>query len=65
MVTEDVKQLVAKKMSILRKDDYAVFAGPIKDQSGQIKVKAGQKMTDAEMLSFNWFVQGIEGTIPK
>jgi basic membrane protein A and related proteins len=65
MVTDDVKQLVAKKKSIISKDDYAVFAGPIKDQSGQIKVKAGQKMTDAEMLSFNWFVQGIEGTIPK
>lgn len=65
MVTDDVKQLVAKKKSILMKDDYAVFTGPIKDQSGQIRIKAGQKMTDQEMLSFNWFVQGIEGTIPK
>jgi basic membrane protein A len=65
MVTNDVKQLVAKKKALISKDDYAVFAGPIKDQSGQIKVKAGQKMTDAEMLSFNWFVDGIEGTIPK
>jgi basic membrane protein A and related proteins len=65
MVTADVKTLVEKKKSILMKNDYAVFTGPIKDQSGQIKIKAGQKMTDQEMLSFDWFVQGIEGTIPK
>ena len=65
MVTDDVKKLVAEKKSMIIKDDYAVFAGPIKDQSGQIKVKAGQKMTDQEMLSFDWFVQGIEGTVPK
>ncbi|HBF38105.1 MAG TPA: BMP family ABC transporter substrate-binding protein [Firmicutes bacterium] len=65
MVTPDVKNLVEKKKAALMKDDWAVFAGPIKDQSGNIKVKAGQKMTDQEMASFNWFVQGIEGTIPK
>jgi basic membrane protein A len=65
MVTDDVKQLIAQKRKILMKDDWAVFAGPIKDQSGQIRVKAGQKMTDQKMFEFNWFVQGVEGTIPK
>jgi basic membrane protein A len=65
MVTVDVKKLVEQKRKVLLKDDWAVFAGPLKDQSGTIRVKAGQKMTDAEMLSFDWFVQGIEGTIPK
>lgn len=65
MVTDDVKKMIAEKRKIIEKDDWAVFVGPIKDQSGAIRVKAGQKMTDAEMLSFNWFVQGIEGTIPK
>jgi basic membrane protein A and related proteins len=64
-VSADVKKLVEQKKQILMKDDYAVFAGPIKDQTGAIKVKAGEKMTDKEMLSFDWFVQGIEGTIPK
>ncbi len=65
MVTDDVKKLVEQKRKIIVKDDYAVFAGPIKDQSGNIRVKTGQKMTDTEMLSFNWFVQGVEGTLPK
>lgn len=65
MVTADVKKLVAQKRKIIAKDDWAVFAGPIKDQNGVVRVNAGQKMNDAELLSFDWFVQGIEGTIPK
>jgi basic membrane protein A and related proteins len=65
MVTEDVKKLVTEKRNILLKNDWAVFVGPLKDQSGQVKVKAGQKMSDGEMLSFNWFVQGVEGVLPK
>ena len=63
MVKDDVKKLVEEKRKVLLKDDYAVFAGPIKDQTGKIRVKAGQTMTDAEMLSLNWFVQGVEGSI--
>lgn len=65
MVTADVKKMVDQKRSILLKDDYAVFVGPLKDQSGQIKVQQGQTMSDQQMLSFDWFVQGVEGTISK
>jgi basic membrane protein A len=60
MVTAEVKRLVDQKKNIIAKDDGVVFAGPIKDQSGKIRVKAGQKMTDQKILSCNWFVDGIE-----
>lgn len=40
-----------------------IFTGPIKDQSGTVKVPEGTTMTDEEMLQFNWFVQGVEGKI--
>ncbi len=42
-----------------------VFSGEIKDNTGAVKVKAGEKMADADMLAFNWFVDGVIGTIPK
>jgi len=42
-----------------------IFAGPIKDQTGAIKVSEGTSLTDAELLSFDWFVEGVEGTIEK
>lgn len=64
-VPEDVKKLVDAKKQEIVSGQWDVFTGPIKDQKGQVKVQAGQKMTDPEMLSFDWFVQGVEGTIPK
>ena len=40
-----------------------VFAGPIKDQTGAVKVPEGSAMTFEEMMSVDWFVQGVEGKI--
>jgi basic membrane protein A len=40
-----------------------VFAGPIKDQTGAVKVPEGSAMTFDEMMSVDWFVQGVEGKI--
>jgi basic membrane protein A len=65
VVPEDVKKLVEEKKQAIINGEFDVFWGPIKDQSGQVKVAEGQKMTDAEMLSFDWFVEGVDGTIPK
>lgn len=65
MVSEEVKTLVEAKKQEIIDGKFDVFTGPIKDQTGKERVAAGQKMTDAEMLSFDWFVEGVEGTIPK
>ena len=37
-----------------------VFVGPIFDNKGNLKVAEGQKLTDEEMLSMDWFVQGVK-----
>ncbi|MDI6893717.1 MAG: BMP family ABC transporter substrate-binding protein [Bacillota bacterium] len=63
MVPDDVKKLVEDKKQEIVSGKWDVFTGPIKDQSGKVRVAEGQKMTDQEMLSFDWFVQGVEGTI--
>lgn len=42
---------------------WDVFTGPIKDQTGAVKVAEGQKMTDEELLSFDWLVEGVEGQL--
>jgi basic membrane protein A len=39
-----------------------VFAGPITDQEGNIKVAAGSVLTDDEMSNVDWFVQGVVGS---
>jgi simple sugar transport system substrate-binding protein len=40
-----------------------VFAGPISDQSGVVRLKAGEVMDDASLSSLQWLVQGVDGTL--
>jgi basic membrane protein A len=39
------------------------FAGPIYDQSGKLRVAKGKTLTDAQQLSMDWFVKGVEGKV--
>ena len=61
--TEDVQQAVQAKKAEIASGAYKVFTGPIKDQAGTEKVAAGAVMSDEELLGFNWFVQGVVGTL--
>ncbi|APC09172.1 BMP family ABC transporter substrate-binding protein [Neomoorella thermoacetica] len=65
MVPQDVRDLVEKKKQEIIDGKFFVFQGPIKDQSGKIRVQEGQKMSQEDILGFNWFVEGVEGEIPK
>lgn len=40
-----------------------VFAGPIKDQAGQVRVPAGAAMSDKEILAMNWLAEGVQGKV--
>ena len=37
-----------------------VFAGPIKDQAGEERIAAGATATDEELLSMDWYVEGVQ-----
>lgn len=37
-----------------------IFVGPIKDNKGVEKVAKDQVMSDADMLKFDWFVEGVQ-----
>lgn len=64
-VPADVKAIVADKTNAIKTGAFHPFAGPIKDQSGKVVIAAGQTPTDGELLGMNFFVQGVQGTIPK
>jgi len=40
------------------------FKGPVVDNEGLVRIAAGTTMTDKEMLSFNWYVEGVVGKLP-
>lgn len=59
-----VKVFNEKKQAIID-GKLVIFAGPIKDQAGVVKVAAGAVMPMKEMMSLNYYVQGVEGSLPK
>jgi basic membrane protein A len=68
MVPDDVKKMAEDEIAKFKSGSetiFTVFSGPLKDQSGAEKVAAGKSMTDQELLSMDWLVDGVEGTIPK
>jgi len=61
-------EAVAKVQEIeakIKDGSFEVFSGPIKDNEGNLKVKEGEKLTDEQMLTIDWFVEGVEGKIKK
>lgn len=48
----------------LQTGTWDIFYGPIYDQEGNLRVRAGENLSDEYILrDFNWFVQGVEGSI--
>jgi basic membrane protein A len=64
MVPEDVQTLVEEAKARIVSGEFDVFEGPINDNTGAERVKAGETMTDEQKLSFDWLVEGVKGTIP-
>ena len=65
MVPDDVRALVEAKKKEIVDGTFDVFVGPINDNTGTERVAAGVTMSDPEKLSFDWLVEGVEGTIPQ
>ncbi|MEK3723827.1 BMP family ABC transporter substrate-binding protein [Paenibacillus sp. FSL H8-0034] len=64
-VPDDVKKLVEAAKVKVTSGELNVFKGPITDAAGAVQVPEGKVLEDKDILSTNWFVKGIEGTIPK
>jgi basic membrane protein A len=62
MVPEAVKTQVSVKKTAIESRKAAVFAGPIADQDGKIRIAAGTSATDKELLGMTWFVKGVIGS---
>ncbi len=64
-VPEDVRKLVTAKQAEIAAGRLHPFAGPVKDQAGNVKVPAGQTMSDGDLLGLDWYVEGVVGKLPK
>ncbi|MBM86572.1 MAG: BMP family ABC transporter substrate-binding protein [Rhodospirillaceae bacterium] len=61
----DVAKLAKEIEEAIRSGKLHPFAGPIKNQSGETVVAAGQIADDGMLLGMDFYVQGVEGSLPK
>ena len=62
---DDVKALAEATEADIKSGKTVVFAGPIAKQDGTVAVKPGESMPDKEILGLNWYVKGVDGTVPQ
>lgn len=64
-IPADVKKLVTERIDSIKAGKLHPFMGPIKDQSGKVFLAAGKIYSDADLKKMNFYVQGVDGSIPK
>jgi basic membrane protein A len=62
MVPDDVKSMVNAKKAELMAGNDTVFAGPVKNQAGEMAIAEGTTPEDGALLGMDWFVEGVVGT---
>ncbi len=60
-----VKKLAEERRDALKAGTLHPFSGPLKDQTGKLVLAAGKTFTDPELKQMNFYVEGVEGAIPK
>jgi basic membrane protein A len=63
-VPPDVAKLFEAKKAEILAGQFHPFQGPVKDQQGHIKVAAGQTLSENELWSMKWYIEGVEGKLP-
>ncbi|HXC59046.1 MAG TPA: BMP family ABC transporter substrate-binding protein [Steroidobacteraceae bacterium] len=64
-VPADVSKLIDERRNAIMSGQLNPFAGPLKDNAGKQRVPAGTTMTPEQLMAINWYVDGVEGSVPK
>ena len=61
-VPQEVQDQVLQTVDDLDAGNIVAFAGPIKDQEGNVVVADGEVLTDDLMSNVDWMVEGMIGS---
>jgi basic membrane lipoprotein Med (substrate-binding protein (PBP1-ABC) superfamily) len=64
-VPEEVRKLVLAQKQAIIEGSFAPFAGPVKDQSGNVRIPAGVSPAVTDLEKTDYLVEGVIGTIPR
>ena len=63
-VPEDVRAEVDEQLAGFKDGSFKPFVGPIRDQSGTVRIQDGEEITFEQWVAMDWLVEGIEGKLP-
>jgi basic membrane protein A len=61
-VPQAVQDLVMQTKTDIESGKLVLFAGPLVDQNGKVRIEKGAVLTDDAMGSLDWFVKGVVGS---
>ena len=60
MVTDSMKAVIEKsRQRMLNGEPEFFWEGPIKDNTGALKVKKGEKLSEEQLIGMDWWVEGV------
>lgn len=62
---DDVKKLAEETEAKIASGEFHPFTGPIKKQDGSDWLKDGEVAKDGDLLSMNFYIEGVDGDLPK
>ncbi len=64
-VPQDVQDLVRKTEADIKAGKFHPFAGPVKDNEGKERIAAGRTIDDIALNKMDYYVEGVQGKLPK
>lgn len=63
-VPTKVKDEVLAKERLFKEKKFEIFAGPLADRDGKVRLKPGEKASVQMLANMDWFVTGVQGSLP-
>ncbi|BES69430.1 BMP family ABC transporter substrate-binding protein [Marinobacter nanhaiticus D15-8W] len=64
-LTDEQRAKVDETIEAIRTGELHPFTGPLKDQSGKLRLEEGETMTHEQLAGMDWYVEGMTATLPK
>ncbi len=61
----DVAALAQETLDKIKSGELHPFQGPVTNQAGEVVAKEGEVLDDGVLLGMNYYVQGVEGSLPQ
>lgn len=64
-VPATVQAEIKAQQKRLEKGEFVIFAGPLNDRDNKLRIAKGQKPDIKQLSEMDWFVNGVQGALPK